>query len=160
MTCYDTWESPLGTILLTSDGERLTGLTFQEAPGPVQELPVFKTAKRWLTLYFQGREPDFLPAISLSGTPFQMLVWRLLTEIPWGETVTYGSLAQAAARELGVKAMSPQAIGGAVGRNPVSILVPCHRVVGANGSLTGYAWGTERKKALLELEAAPEFTVL
>ena len=104
--------------------------------------------------YFSGHEPEFQPPIHWSGTPFQQTVWGLLRQIPYGATITYGELAVRAAEQLGRPGMSAQAVGGAVARNPISVLVPCHRVVGADGSLTGYAGGLERKRRLLDLEAA------
>ena len=118
----------------------------------VYPLPVFEGAKRWLDLYFQGKQPDFFPALHMQGTPFQKLVWELLLQIPYGETITYVELAGQIAAQLGRTSMSAQAVGGAVGHNKISILIPCHRVVGRDQSLTGYAGGLERKKWLLELE--------
>ncbi len=148
------YSSPLGELLLASDGESLTGLWFQgQAHFPAdlkaqpKALPVFADAQRWLDCYFHGQEPDFLPPLRLEGTAFQKEVWALLLTIPYGETLTYSQLAA----KLG-RPMSAQAVGGGVGRNPISILVPCHRVVGANGKLTGYAGGLDRKIALLTLE--------
>ena len=154
--------SPLGGVTLACDGERLTGLWFdgQKHFGSTLNnneelrinneefsLPlVFDEVRRWLDIYFSGREPDFTPPLSLKGTPFQQRVWKELLTIPYGQTVTYGELA----RRLGCR--SSQAVGGAVGHNPISIIVPCHRVVGADGSLTGYAAGLDRKRTLLELE--------
>ncbi len=153
MTHYD---SPLGRITLASDGSALTGLWFdgQRHFGGRQGalcstsvgLPVFAETRRWLDRYFSGCGPDFTPPLSLQGTPFQRRVWEALLAIPYGATVSYGELA----RRLGIR--SAQAVGGAVGRNPVSLVVPCHRVVGANGALTGYAAGLDRKQALLQLE--------
>ncbi len=149
------YDSPLGQLLLAADDVGLTGLWFEGqahfAAGlePVHQektLPVFADTKRWLDFYFSGSNPDFLPPIHLLGTPFQTAVWQFLLTVPYGQTVTYGQIARA----LGIR--SAQAVGGAVGRNPVSILVPCHRVLGADGSLTGYAGGLERKAALLALE--------
>lgn len=156
MQYYDTYESPLGEITLCSDGEHLTAAFFtgQKYAGQYlyssavrDTLPVLEQAKGWLTQYFRGHVPEHLPAMKLMGTPFQTCVWELLLEIPYGKTVTYGELA----KKLGNR-MSAQAVGGAVGRNPISILVPCHRVMGAGGKLTGYAGGIEKKEALLRLE--------
>ena len=115
-------------------------------------LPVFDQARCWLDCYFSGREPDFTPPLHLKGTPFRMAVWKLLLDIPYGTTMTYSAIAQALARQSGRSRMSAQAVGGAVGHNPVSIIVPCHRVVGTQGSLTGYAGGMEKKISLLRLE--------
>lgn len=148
--------TPLGAVTLASDGEALTGLWFdgqrhyaEGLSGEREEkpLPVFRETERWLGEYFSGREPDFTPPLRLRGTPFQRAVWEQLRTIPYGETLSYGELA----RRLD---SSARAVGGAVGRNPVSLLVPCHRVIGADGSLTGYAAGLERKTALLRLEQA------
>ena len=150
-----TFDSPLGMMNLCSDGTHLTAVTFagqkyEEKHIPANAVsgscPVLEEAKDWLSLYFAGKIPDFLPPLRPEGTPFQKRVWKLLLEIPYDETVTYGELA----KQLGCK--SAQAVGGAVGRNPISILVPCHRVVGTDGSLTGYAGGVEKKEALLKLE--------
>lgn len=155
------FDSPLGGITLASDGKALTGLFFVgqkyfgSALGPrtilSAELPVFDDAHRWLNIYFSGHEPDFMLPLSLKGTPFQQRVWKELLTIPYGQTVTYGELAH----RLGCR--SAQAVGGAVGRNPISIIVPCHRVVGSDGSLTGYAGGLDRKRALLQLEQKISF---
>lgn len=148
------YTSPLGGILLTSDGEALTGLRFAEdTPSAESALPVFADVCRWLDLYFRGEMPGFTPPLHLHGTPFQRAVWDLLRAIPYGETVTYGDLARQIAAQRGIAKMSAQAVGGAVGRNPVAIIVPCHRVVGARGEMTGYAFGVERKRKLLAIEA-------
>ncbi len=146
------YSSALGKLFLAADSEGLTGLWMDgpnrpdlpEQPGSCAALA---QAKHWLDIYFSGQVPDFLPPLHLVGTPFQRQVWNLLLDIPYGQTLTYGQLARA----LGPR-MSAQAVGGAVGRNPVSIIVPCHRVLGVNGRLTGYAWGLPRKEALLRLE--------
>ena len=157
------YASPLGAIFLTGDGEALTGLRFEGELPPAELLnalktnfahPVFADAVRWLDLYFSGEEPDFTPALRLKGTAFQRTVWDLLRTVPYGQTVSYGALAQRAAARLGQPRMSAQAVGGAVGRNPVALIVPCHRVLGADGGLTGYAWGLDRKRRLLELEGS------
>ncbi len=146
-------DSPIGGITLTSDGEALTGLYFdgqKHAPalsGPETALPVFETTRRWLAAYFAGGPTGAPPKLALSGTPFRQRVWAALTEIPFGETVTYAALA----KRLGTSA---RAVGAAVARNPVSIIVPCHRVIGRNGALTGYAGGLERKAYLLAHEGA------
>ena len=149
--------SPLGNILLSADEIGLTGLWFEGEKYYAdalprehieRETPVLTDTKRWLDVYFSGREPDFTPPLHPAGSPFRQTVWQLLLEIPYGQTTTYGALA----KRLGRVRMSPQAVGGAVGHNPISIIVPCHRVVGANGSLTGYAGGLDRKIRLLEIE--------
>jgi len=157
------YDSPLGGITLASDGEALTGLWFDgqkyfaaglDADREQAALPVFGQTARWLDIYFGGGEPDFTPALHLSGTPFQLAVWDMLLTVPYGRTVTYGGLASALAAKKGVLRTSAQAVGGAVARNPISVIVPCHRVVGANGSLTGYAGGLDKKLSLLTLEKA------
>lgn len=153
--------SPVGKILLASDGSALTGLWFYGqkyfAAGLPQkntaaELPVFRQTAQWLDVYFSGRQPDFMPPLCLMGTPFQKQVWQMLQQIPYGSVTTYGALAAEIAKARGLHAMSARAVGSAVGRNPVSIIVPCHRVVGSNGGLTGYAGGISRKRSLLQLE--------
>ena len=149
------YHSPLGGILLAADEGGITGLWFAGqkyfAAGLAEavegETEHIKAARRWLDIYFSGREPDFTPPLRLRGTPFRERVWAALLEIPYGETVTYGRLAA----KLN---SSPRAVGSAVGRNPVSLIVPCHRVLGADGSLTGYAGGVEKKACLLRLEGA------
>lgn len=161
MQYTSTYQSPAGELLLACGQDGLTGLWFQggrfcalglEGENEARETPVLTQAKRWLDVYFSGREPDFTPPLHLTGTPFQRCVWALLREIPYGETTTYGELARRVAARRGLPRMSAQAVGGAVGHNPVSIIVPCHRVVGSGGSLTGYAGGLEKKLALLALE--------
>ncbi len=150
--------SPLGKLLLVSDGEALCGLYFEgqrHIPAPDAEekpdLAVFEKTRAWLEAYFAGKAPEPDLPLRPEGTAFRRAVWELLREIPYGETVSYGALAARLSAKAG-KRCSARAVGGAVGRNPVSILVPCHRVVGADGSLTGYAGGLERKKKLLEIE--------
>ena len=150
--CYD---SPLGSLLMTSDGEALTGLSFGDEPLAEQEtqaLPVFVDTCRWLDLYFSGKVPDFTPQLSLQGTDFRRAVWEILRTIPYGQTISYGEIADMIARERRMEKMSAQAVGGAVGHNPVGIIVPCHRVIGKSGSLTGYGGGIWRKEWLLKLE--------
>ena len=155
------YDSPLGGITLGSDGKALTGLWFdgQEhyavtlpSQAEHRRLPVFDETCRWLDIYFSGRAPDFTPELALHGTPFRKAVWDILLTISFGKTMSYGEIAERLARQMGISRMSAQAVGGAVGHNPVSIIVPCHRVVGADGSLTGYAGGLERKARLLEIE--------
>ena len=156
-----TYQSPLGSILLAADHIGLTGLWFDGAkyfahglnPEHTEgDLPVLETAKQWLTQYFLGQEPDFMPPIHLIGSPFQLTVWEILRQIPYGRTMTYGEIAQIVAKKKRLRRMSAQAVGGAVGHNKISIMIPCHRVVGANGSLTGYAGGVDKKAELLALE--------
>ncbi len=151
MTRTALYHSPLGPIALTTEGEAITKLAFSPIDTlgtivPIETIPLFQSTRRWLDLYFSGHKPDFTPPLSLHGTAFQQRVWQALLEIPYGHTTTYGALA----RRIGCR--SAQAIGQAVGRNPVAIIVPCHRVVGSNGSLTGYAYGVERKRHLLQIE--------
>lgn len=154
MTITAARPSPLGELILVSDGSALTGLRFTgqrhfpaglPAPGPVSASEVFEDTARWLELYFSGERPSFLPRLSPEGTAFQRTVWERLLRIPYGKTVTYAGLAAG----LGTSA---RAVGGAVGRNPISLIIPCHRVVGAGGALTGYAGGIGRKEALLRFE--------
>lgn len=161
------WMSPLGGILLAGDGEALTGLWFEgQKHFPVQllqrceerSLPVFGEVQRWLDAYFSGMKPGFTPPLHLHGTDFQREVWQQLLKIPYGQTSTYGQIAGALAQRRGIASMSAQAVGGAVGRNPISLIVPCHRVIGADGSLTGYAAGMARKRALLRLEGHDSLT--
>lgn len=156
------YDSPLGGITLASDGEALTGLWFDgqkyfadslDLEHEEKVLPIFKEAAKWLDIYFSGRAPDFMPALSMKTTPFRKAVWEILLTIPYGETMTYGEIADRIARQKGIPKMSAQAIGGAVGHNAISLIIPCHRVVGANGSLTGYAGGIDKKVKLLQLES-------
>ncbi len=192
------YKSPLGAIILTSDGRALTGLWFEESRSgkpradslngvnravshkgdrkmpedvPIKkDLSVFDQTDRWLDIYFSGKEPDFTPPLSVHGTAFREMVWEILLAIPYGQTISYGEIATIIAARRSqtgtvsgsdrppisaqaVKTrMSAQAVGGAVSHNPISLIIPCHRVIGTDGSLTGYAGGLERKQALLELE--------
>ena len=148
---------------MASDGERLTGLWFDgqkyypEAGLPAceaQALPLFDQTRAWLDRYFAGENPGPVPPLRLEGSPFRLAVWRLLQQIPRGEVVTYKAIARQLERERGGGRVSAQAVGGAVGHNPISIIIPCHRVVGMDGSLTGYAGGIKNKIKLLELEGA------
>ena len=149
MAYFNHYDAPIGTLLLVSDGSNLTGLYMNREIPEETELPVFTQTKQWLDAYFRGENLVVDIPIDLIGTPFQVRVWELLKEIPFGQTRTYGQIAEQIARETGKTKMSSQAVGQAVGKNPVSILIPCHRVVGANGKLTGYAGGLENKKWLL-----------
>ena len=152
------YESPIGQILLTADEQGLTDLMLQGEPWtlPVdhseETTPAIKESILWLDIYFSGNIPDFTPPLHLTGSPFQMEVWELLLKIPYGSITTYGDLAKQIAQQRGISRMSAQAVGGAVGSNPVSIIVPCHRVVGTNGNLTGFASGLDNKIALLKQE--------
>lgn len=157
------YTSPLGGILLAADEVGLRGLWFdgqkyfaRDLPGErtEEEIPSLSATKHWLDLYFGGQEPDFLPPLHPVGTPFRQAVWEILLRIPYGKTVTYGEISKQLAEKMGLERMSAQAVGGAVGHNEISIIIPCHRVVGSNGSLTGYAGGIDRKIKLLELEHA------
>ena len=161
MQYITTYRSPLGEILLAADEIGLTGLWFDgekfyaDSLDPEHEernVPVFDVVKKWLDIYFSVREPDFMPPVHMIGSEFRQQVWKLLREIPYGETITYGGLAKRLARERGLERMSAQAVGGAVGHNEISIIVPCHRVVGSDGSLTGYAGDIDKKERLLILE--------
>ena len=197
--------SPLGDILMESDGTALTGLWFADsanlcedagrkndsagcaapptteegktvatplteegelvAPTPAGDagelLPVFRQTEKWLRIYFEGKDPGFLPPVKLEGSAFGKEVWEILRTIPYGRTMSYGEIAKIMAERRGIPRMAAQAVGGAVGKNPVSLIVPCHRVIGTDGSLVGYGGGLDRKKQLLELEmkaAQPERT--
>ena len=153
--------SPLGGITLSSNGRELTGLWFdgQKYFGSTlgserqeMDIPVFRQASEWLDRYFQGQDPGPVPPLRLEDTAFRKAVWRALGTIPYGQTATYGQIAQKAAAEIGRTRVSARAAGSAVGRNPISLMIPCHRVIGADGSLTGYAGGLERKQKLLLME--------
>ena len=155
------YRSPIGDILLAADEIGLTGLWFEgqkyfartlDKEHEKREIPLFEKTKQWLDIYFSGKEPDFTVPLHVTGTAFQKQVWEILRSIPYGQTMTYGEIAKRIAAKKGLPRMSAQAVGGAVGHNEISILVPCHRVVGTGGSLTGYAGGVDKKKALLELE--------
>ena len=157
------YHSQLGSITLASDGKSLTGLWFdgqKHFPHKLisesikAELPLFMQTINWLDTYFDSEVPDFTPPISLQTTPFRKAVYEILLTIPYGQTMTYGKIADILAQQNGIECMSAQAVGGAVGHNPISIIIPCHRVVGADGSLTGYAGGIDRKIELLKLEKA------
>lgn len=157
------YPSPVGLLTMASDGEHIVGLwlegqkyflsTLSQAPVQKDEVPVFDQAREWLNRYFAGEKPlpGELPLAPMGGA-FRQAVWQYLCEIPYGQVTTYGAIARQIAQQFGRQSMSAQAVGGAVGHNPISIIIPCHRVVGAGGSLTGYAGGVERKRWLLELE--------
>ena len=152
---------PLGEIRLRSDGKSLTGLWFVGQVNDAKDnsdieikddLPIFGQVETWLESYFSGKQTPIKIPLQPKGTSFQERVWQILQEIPYGETMTYGEIAQRIAKEKGVATYSAQAVGQAVGKNPISILIPCHRVLGKNGALTGYAGGVHRKEQLLNLE--------
>lgn len=154
-------QTPLGEVRLRSDGESLTGLCFVGQVNDVKDvrdieikndLPIFRQVESWLEGYFSGEQTPITIPLQPKGTIFQERVWQILQEIPYGETMTYGEIAQIIAKEKGVATYSAQAVGQAVGKNSISILIPCHRVLGKNGALTGYAGGIHRKEQLLNLE--------
>lgn len=160
-TCHV--DSPLGGITLAGDGEALTGLWFDgqkyfaetlRCRHEERMLPVFAETKRWLEIYFRGENPGFTPKLKMRTTSFRKDVWEILLEIPYGKTMTYGEIAERVAQKEHLPRMSAQAIGGAVAHNAISLIIPCHRVVGADGSLTGYAGGIRKKIILLETENA------
>ena len=153
--------SPLGEVRLRSNGESLTGLWFVGQVNDAKEisdleikndLPIFRQVESWLESYFSGEKTPITIPLQPKGTSFQQRVWQILQEIPYGKTMAYGEIAQRIAQEKGVETFSAQAVGQAVGKNPISILIPCHRVLGKNGALTGYAGGVHRKEQLLQLE--------
>lgn len=155
------YASPLGPVTVSACDGAVSGLWFDGQKYDRRTLPagarqgrleVHSACFRWLDEYFAGKRPDFLPPLEPEGTAFQKAVWAILLRIPYGETMTYGEIAAELAAERGLPRMSAQAVGGAVGHNPISILIPCHRVVGTGGSLTGYAGGLSKKQALLRLE--------
>ena len=161
------YESPAGRLVMTADGEYLTGLRFDDGREQRPETPegacedsipaVLRETERWLDVYFSGRDPGFTPPLLVNGTAFWRVVWEILTEIPYGRTVTYGEIAARAAARMNVARMSAQAVGGAIGHNPIALIIPCHRVIGSDGSMTGYAGGTDRKILLLRMEKAGLF---
>ena len=161
MTFIRHYDSPMGGVLLAADNAGLTGLWFNGAKYFAANLPEAREEKRtpildetarWLDIYFAGRQPDFTPPLHLIGSDFRRRVWKRLLEIPYGQTTTYGEIAKKLAKMQNASHMSAQAVGGAVGHNEISIIIPCHRVVGTNGSLTGYAGGIDKKVELLTLE--------
>lgn len=162
---YMNLNTPLGEVTASAEGDALTGLWFvgqKYYPSDKDKStwsydpnhPIFKKLDQWLEDYFAGKRNIALPNLEPKGTAFQKAVWAILLQIPYGRVTTYGEIAKKIAISKGLYSMSAQAVGGAVGHNPISILIPCHRVVGANGSLTGYAGGLEKKKALLHIEQA------
>lgn len=155
------FDSPFGSITLASDGNALTGLWFDgqkyyaDTLSPEHEekqLPIFNDTVKWLNIYFSGKEPEFTPALNMKTTPFRKSVWEIMLTVPYGHTMTYGEIAEQIAKQTGISRMSAQAVGGAVGHNSISLIIPCHRIVGTNGSLTGYSGGIDRKMKLLEME--------
>ena len=163
MTYIQHYSSPLGGILLAADEIGLTGSWFDGEKYFADNLPaehverqtsILAEAARWLDIYFTGKEPGFTPPLHPIGSPFRQAVWEILLQIPYGQTTTYGEIARQLAEKQGLEKMSAQAVGGAVGHNEISVIIPCHRVVGTSGSLTGYAGGIGKKVKLLELERA------
>lgn len=155
MITYLEYPTPLGPLLLTQEDGAVTGIDFCRTPpaGAVMaRVPVLCQAQRWLDAYFSGTPQPVSFPLAPAGTPFQQQIWRLLLDIPYGATCTYGQLARQAALALGKLRMAAQAVGGAVGRNPIAIVIPCHRCIGAGGDLVGYAAGLERKAWLLAHE--------
>ena len=160
------YDSPIGRMTMASDGTHLIGLwfdgqkyfasTLDKEYEEQDNLPIFEETRRWLDLYFAGEIPVFTPALLMQTSDFRRRVWEILLTIPYGHTMTYGEIARNIARERNLTSMSAQAVGSAVSHNPISLIIPCHRVIGANGSLTGYAGGIERKKWLLEMEKTIE----
>lgn len=155
------YKSPVGLLTITSDGQNITGIWLEgqkyfaatmDSEAIEKEVPVFDSARRWLDLYFAGKEPDFALPLAPKGSEFRQAVWEILCRIPFGSVITYGDIAKQLVKKSDGKKVSAQAVGGAVGHNPISIVIPCHRVVGSNGSLTGYAGGIDKKVFLLELE--------
>lgn len=155
------YHSPLGVIYMSSDGEYLTGLWFEGSRDSskhtgeytIQELPIFDETSKWLDIYFCGEKPNFTPNYKIENlTPFRSMVIDIMNQIPYGKVITYNDIAKEIAKRKGIRKMSAQAVGGAVGWNPICIIIPCHRVVGINGSLTGYGGGIQNKIKLLELE--------
>ena len=158
------YRSPLGGITLASDGEALVGLWFDgqkyfadvldKHHEEMGDLPVFDETRRWLDVYFSGKAPEFTPRLCMRASDFRKRVWEIMLTIPFGHTMTYGDIARLIACERGIPTMGAQAVGGAVGHNSISLIIPCHRVVGAGGSLTGYAGGVDKKRRLLQMEGA------
>lgn len=163
MTYIYHYDSLIGKITIASDGEALIGLWFDgqkyfadTVQGTCMEksLPIFDDTTKWLDIYFGGKQPDFTPNIKILATPFRKVIAEIMLTIPYGKTMTYGEIAKKAGAQMGIEKMSAQAVGGAVGHNPISLIIPCHRVVGTSGSLTGYAGGIDKKISLLKLEKA------
>lgn len=161
MEYFYEYKSAIGDITITSNEAGITAVRFKGRSEKEElhdkkykETTAIKEAKKWLDIYFSGKNPEFIPPLNAVGTEFQKLVWKMLLEIPYGKTTTYGEIARKIAEIKNVSRMSAQAIGGAVGKNPIAIIVPCHRVVGKNGNMTGYAYGIDKKIALLEIEGA------
>lgn len=163
------YDSIIGRMTMTSDGEALTGLWFDgqknivptsvESCETKEQLPVFIQTRKWLDVYFSGKAPSFTPPLHIHGSEFRKQVWEILLTIPFGQTMSYGEIAKLMAHRKGTNKMSAQAVGGAVGHNPISLIIPCHRVIGTKGQLTGYAGGIDRKQWLLRNETAPYMAI-
>ncbi|AYW45968.1 methylated-DNA--protein-cysteine methyltransferase [Tetragenococcus koreensis] len=150
-------DSPLGPLVLTSDGENLTGLWFEnrstiQESWQEKELPIFTETQSWLQEYFTGKDPAWMLPVKPEGTDYRKNVWKALLEVPYGETTSYKDIAQMVDAASPDRKTSARAVGGAVGKNPISIIIPCHRIIGSDGDLTGYGGGIDRKIKLLELE--------
>lgn len=166
-TYLSTYKSPIGNLSLASDGENLTGIWFdgqrhdRSTAGSdaenLETLPVFKLTRKWLDIYFSGKNPTFTPPLRVYGSNFRRMVADIMLTIPFGKTITYGEIGREVAQRMGRPHMSAQAVGGAVEHNPIGIIIPCHRVIGTDGSLTGYAGGLERKIFLLKNEGIGGF---
>lgn len=163
MSYIQNYISPIGEMFMISDGENLINLSYINAKyyqelyksnAIAKDLPIFKVTKSWLDVYFNGEIPNFTPSIKLNGTDFRIQVWKILMAIPYGATTTYGEIAKKISLQNNLKQMSAQAVGGAIGHNPISIIIPCHRVVGSDGCITGYAGGIDKKVKLLKIEGA------
>ena len=162
MIYYTVLPSPVGELTLIAEQDALIGLWFDGQQSGLTEAvldpahPILATSTNWLKAYFDGKNPTTqdIP-VRFYGSSFQKRVWKHLCHIPYGETATYGEIAKTVAKEMGKEKMSAQAVGNAVGANPISIIVPCHRVLGAGGKITGYTGGLEKKKILLQLEHIP-----
>lgn len=155
MDFFRRYDSPIGRLTLVSDGTALAELRLDgsnDSTETQKNLPIFRDTFRWLDIYFSGKEPDFTPQLNMRTGPFRREVWEIMLTISYGKTMTYGEIAKEIARRHGLAKMSAQAVGGAVGHNAIPIIIPCHRVIGTNGNLTGYGGGIERKIKLLELE--------
>lgn len=163
MKYTDRYNSPIGKILMAADEQGLTGLWFNgqkyfasglDKDYIEKDLEIFANTKKWLDIYFTGKEPEFIPPLHITGSAFRLEVWDILLKIPYGMTVTYSDIAKNIATKRGMTKMSARAVGSAIAHNPVSIIIPCHRVVGKNNKLTGYAAGIDKKIKLLNLEQA------
>ncbi len=156
-----TYDSPVGRILIKSKNDHIVELRFFDGEQSIlkEPPPVLQAAMNWLDRYFSGKDPGPTPPLNLIGTHFRIKVWNILQTVPYGTTITYGEIAKMVADSTGVSKMSAQAIGNAVGHNPIAIMVPCHRVIGSKGDLTGYAYGIDAKSELLALEGLSNYKI-